>query len=210
MASTVETKTVNTPTAESAERSSPESWVERYGDALFRHALFRLNGNKALAEDLVQETLLAAWVGRKEYAGAAREQTWMFGILEHKILDHFRQQKRHPQVYLEDRDGGEDEMEQLLFQADGRWALRPGNWGRNPENLAEDQDLLQAIQRCFEGLPKAQQMAFMHREWYGEDTACCARLLEVSIGHLAVLLHRARLRIARCLEAYFPQGEVHS
>ncbi|MBU2764401.1 sigma-70 family RNA polymerase sigma factor [Acidithiobacillus caldus] len=188
-------------------RCAPEQWVDIYGDSLFRHALFRLNGNRSLAEDLVQETFLAAWMGRSGYAGTAQEKTWMFGILEHKILDHFRQQKRHPQVALDENDNG-DEMEQLLFRADGRWALRSGNWGKNPEQLAENQDLMEALQRCVGELPETQRTAFVYREWYGEETTTCATLLEVSVNHLAVLLHRARLRMARCLEAHFPQGET--
>ena len=196
--------TENTP-----ERCSSDQWADVYGDALFRHALFRLNGNRALAEDLVQETLLAAWLGRENYAGTARERTWMFGILEHKLLDHFRQQQRHPQVSFPESENDEDEMEQLMFSADGRWALRPGNWGKNPEKLAEDRNLREALQRCVADLPEAQRMAFVHREWLGEDTAYCAHQLLTSVNHLAVLLHRARLRIARCLEALFPQGEAH-
>jgi RNA polymerase sigma-70 factor (ECF subfamily) len=46
----------------------PSEWVDRYGDYLFRYAMLRVrDGSKA--EDLVQETFLAALKGRQSFSG---------------------------------------------------------------------------------------------------------------------------------------------
>ena len=50
------------------------------------------------AEDVVQETLLAAIEGSERYAGRASVKTWLTGILKHKIIDLFRKQSRETQV----------------------------------------------------------------------------------------------------------------
>ena len=69
----------------------PESWVDRYGDYLYTFALFRVQ-NKATAEDLVQETFIAALQSHKDYKGQAAERTWLTAILKNKIIDHLKSQ----------------------------------------------------------------------------------------------------------------------
>src|SRR5437868_551969 len=71
----------------------PERWVEDYGDYLFRYALSRLR-NSAKAEDLVQETFLAALKGAKAFQGRSAEKSWLVGILKNKICDHYRKLSR--------------------------------------------------------------------------------------------------------------------
>ena len=53
-----------------------ERWLEEHGDALFRYALMRLPDREA-AEDVVQETFLAALKARESYSGQASERTWL-------------------------------------------------------------------------------------------------------------------------------------
>jgi RNA polymerase sigma factor (sigma-70 family) len=68
-------------------------WLEEHGDALYSYALPRVR-NADAAEDLVQETLLAAIKGRKSFAGRSAERTWLTGILKHKLIDHLRKSAR--------------------------------------------------------------------------------------------------------------------
>lgn len=71
----------------------PERWVAEHGDVLFQFALARAR-NATVAEDLVQETFLVAWKARQNFAGQAAEQSWLIGILKHKIVDHIRRASR--------------------------------------------------------------------------------------------------------------------
>src|SRR3569623_1509754 len=73
--------------------SDPALWLDNHGDALYRYALLRLR-DPMLAEDMVQETLLAAVEARERYAGDASERTWLLGILKHKLIDQLRK-KQH-------------------------------------------------------------------------------------------------------------------
>ena len=67
-----------------------DAWVDQYGDALFHFALARVN-RRDIAEELVQETFLAAVQSQKRFKGQSSEKTWLFGILKHKVIDHFYQ-----------------------------------------------------------------------------------------------------------------------
>ncbi len=60
--------------------SDPSTWVAQHGDYLYRNALLRL-GDREAAQEVVQETLLAALLGRGQFSGRSSERTWMVGIL---------------------------------------------------------------------------------------------------------------------------------
>jgi len=71
----------------------PERWAEEYGDALFGFAAARVR-DRAVAQDLVQETFLAALRTSASFAGRSSERAWLFGILRNKLADHYRLQNR--------------------------------------------------------------------------------------------------------------------
>ena len=68
-------------------------WVERYGDLMYRYTLVRVKDQGA-AEEIVQVTFFAALQATLSYQGRSSEKSWLFGILKHKILDHFREIKK--------------------------------------------------------------------------------------------------------------------
>src|SRR5262249_60497286 len=73
--------------------TDPETWVDRYGDGLYRYALLRLRAPD-LAADVVQETFLEALRVRHTFARRSSERTWLIGILRHKIVDQLRRASR--------------------------------------------------------------------------------------------------------------------
>ncbi len=75
--------------APTATQEDASAWLEEHGDALYGYAKARV-GTRELAEDLVQETLLAALQSRDRFAGRSSVRTWLFSILRHKIVDVYR------------------------------------------------------------------------------------------------------------------------
>ena len=63
--------------------------VEAHADFLFNFAIGQV-GDMDAAEDLVQETFLAALGSKSSFSGKSSQRTWLVGILRHKIFDHFR------------------------------------------------------------------------------------------------------------------------
>ena len=94
----------NQPPANASE--SPEDWVEQFGDLLFRTAVSRV-GDREVAQDLVQEALLAAWRGRESFDGRSQRSTWLVAILKRKIADHFRATGRSREVSPSEEEGCE-------------------------------------------------------------------------------------------------------
>jgi RNA polymerase sigma-70 factor (ECF subfamily) len=175
----------------------PSEWVDRYGDYLFRYAMLRLRDRSA-AEDLVQETFLAALKARDSFSGNSAESTWLVGILKHKIMDHFRRQAR--EAPLEDGDLRE-RHDPSAFDESGRWASGPTAWGGNPADLYREKKFLDQLTKCLSGLSPNHANAFTLREIEGADTGEICKVLNVTETNLWVILHRARMLLRRCLEA---------
>ena len=63
--------------------------MDEHGDYLYRFAMVQVR-NPTVAQDLVQDTLLAALRSRGEFGGRSSERSWLCSILKNKVVDHFR------------------------------------------------------------------------------------------------------------------------
>jgi RNA polymerase sigma-70 factor (ECF subfamily) len=173
----------------------PESWVDQHGDSLFRYALFRIQDSQ-VAEDLVQETFLAALRGRESFAGRSSIRTWLFGILKHKIIDHIRKISRErPQEDI----GSRRDMSGDIFDEQGGWKAGPAEWTTDPGLLFQQQEFWEMLQNCLSEMPPRLQQAFTLRELDGLSAEEVRKILQVSATNGGVMLHRARMRLRQCL-----------
>ena len=173
---------------------SAEVWVDQYGDLLFRYARLRVL-DRSDCEELVQETFLAALKGKENFKGQCEFATWLVGILKHKIMDHFRRQKRDQSAPLPD-----DTMVEGMFNRFGKWKQFPRRWHVDPQDSAMESEVLPALQRCLEALPESQRQAFTLSVMDDQKSQEVCKTLDISATNLYVLLHRARLRLRDCLE----------
>ncbi|TPW01176.1 MAG: RNA polymerase sigma-70 factor, ECF subfamily, partial [bacterium] len=84
--------------------SDPQTWADQHGDYLFRCAMLRVR-DRELAEEIVQDTFLAALQARGRFAGRSSERSWLVGIMKHKIVDQFRKTVRETPTEDLDRAG---------------------------------------------------------------------------------------------------------
>jgi RNA polymerase sigma-70 factor, ECF subfamily len=179
--------------------SDPAEWVDRHGDYLFRFAMLRI-GDRHAAEDLVQETFLAALAARESFSGRSTEATWLVGILKHKIADHFRRKAREPLLADDTPSSGAGDEP---FNEAGGWKNGPAAWTPEPERLARDREFADRLARCLSELPPRHASAFALREVDGMETGEICKVLEITETNLWVILHRARMRMRRCLEVHW-------
>lgn len=179
------------------ELSAPEEWLDKYGDMLYRYAYYRVNDQNT-AEDLVQETLLAALKSRKNFAGRSSEGTWLVGILKNKIMDYLRKYLR--EQTLESGDAAEEEDDlSAYFAANGHWKSLPTVW-ENPEGSMEQSEFWSIFEKCIKGIPPKQAQVFRLCEIEGMTGNEVGKELGMTSTNIWVALHRARLRLRDCLD----------
>ena len=182
--------------------SDPERWVEEYGDYLFKYALSRVR-DPAKAEDMVQETFLAALKGGKGFQGRSAEKSWLVGILKNKVCDHFRKASR--ETSFTDLEFYADE-ESGRFIPDGPfkngWIHESGprEWF-DPGASLDNQIFWKTYRDCSNKLPLNVSTVFNLREVDGVGSKEICAMLNITESNLWVMLHRARMALRRCLEA---------
>jgi len=180
-----------------AEPLNSDLWVEQYGDMLYRYTLVRVK-NPDAAEDIVQVTLLAALQAQHSFQGRSSEKSWLFGILKHKIFDHFRDLKKHRTYELTSEDGP-DPLENA-YLPDGHWANIPKNWDTDPHKAAENSQLVEAMSMCLDKLSEKFRIIFVLKEIEGLASEEICKEMEIQPTNLWVILHRARNQLRKCLE----------
>lgn len=177
-----------------------EAWVEEYGDYLFSFALLKVK-DIPLAEDLVQETLLAAITAEKSFSHQSSVRTWLTSILKHKMIDHFRRQGR--EIAISDLiDQDETDNVDLFFKSNGRWTEKPEAFP-NPESALQQKDFWQVFQHCLSGLKAKQAEVFLAKEIHGMSNAEICKDFSITPTNVWVLTHRARLSLSRCLKNHW-------
>ncbi|MFN8059158.1 MAG: sigma-70 family RNA polymerase sigma factor [Vicinamibacterales bacterium] len=180
--------------------------MDTHGDVLFRYALVRVR-DESVAEELVQDTFVAALQAQDTFAERSSPRTWLVGILKHKIMDHFRRVSRdRPSVTPEaDRD------RQLFETGTRNWDhdIGPADWGSDPELAVQREQFWRVLQRCLGELPPRLSMAFTMREVDGLETGELCKVLDVTTTNLWVMLHRARAHLRLCLENHWIKGIEH-
>ena len=175
---------------------NPELWVDNYGDFLYRFALARVK-DPSVAEDLVQETFLAALRARENFKRRSSGRTWLIAILKHKIVDHIRKKIREPAT---DKIETLTDMAAPDFDDGGKWNIRPNQWAVNPGNIYEQKEFLDVLYHCLAELPERLAEAFVKREMDGLSTEEVCKELGITATNSWVMLYRARMSLRRCLE----------
>ena len=159
-----------------------------------------------LAEDVVQDTLLAALKARDGFTGKSTVKTWLTGILKHKIVDAIRKRQREPLVAASfDEETDLDEFDPL-FKDDGSWSAKPADWG-DPENALSRQQFFDVMQLCLDKLPPNTARVFMMREVMDLTTEEICKELTITANNLWVILYRARMALRMCLEQNWFSGQ---
>lgn len=166
---------------------------------------------REVAEDLVQDTLLAAVKAQATFGRRSSVRSWLLGILKHKIIDHYR--KRDRERSFTDLNFLNDEFPEK-FDGDGFWVheLGPKEWKPLGDADLDREEFWRVLSDCMARLPPRIADVFRLRvidEWEGSDV--CA-LLRITENNLWVMLHRARMGLRECFERNWfgrttPRGE---
>jgi RNA polymerase sigma-70 factor (ECF subfamily) len=188
--------------------------VDRYHPSLLRTAAFYVR-DRAVAEEVVQETWLGVLQGVDRFEGRSSLATWIFRIATNRAKSRGAREQRQVPISalspLAGGEGGEAESEvgedRFLPIDDPRhpqqWAVPPRAWPHERVLARETIDVLRA---AVDELPPAQQVVLGLRDVDGWSAEEVCDALEITPGNQRVLLHRARSRLRAALEGYLWEG----
>jgi len=187
--------------------TDPESWVDDHGAVLYRYALERVR-KPDIAQDLVQETFLAAVRTKDRFRGGSTVRSWLCGILKHKICDYYR--KRGRETSFTDLEFLSDECAEK-FVPEGYWVHMngPKEWKPEADEVMHRDEFWKTMRECLAKLPERVATVFMMREMDEVESKEICATLSISESNLWVMLHRARMALRECLATnWFEQSEV--
>jgi RNA polymerase sigma-70 factor, ECF subfamily len=155
-------------------------------DRLFAVAL-RLVGDRADAEDVVQETLLRAWRGIHSFRGGSTFFTWLYRIAVNEANRSLQKGARRPRTI----DLGNDHVQ-----------TRP-SLDHGPAQRAESQELRTALEAALRALPLPHRTAVVLRDIEGLSTRQAADVVGVGEAAFKSRLHEGRLRLRAALGDQF-------
>ena len=175
----------------------PARWVEAYGDRLYSYAYSRLS-SKELAEDMVQETFLAALHSKENFRGESKENTWLFSILKRKIIDHYRKKT----IVRESYDQNADSHFIQEGEQKGQWnkARVPKDWEKHFTTEAETEEFYRILDFCLSLIPEKWSAVFRWKTMEELSTPQICKEMGISSSNFWVIMHRARLRLRECFE----------
>ena len=177
--------------------------VRRFHASLVRFAA-SIIGSHAQAEEVVQDSWLAVYAGVGRFEGRASLVTWIFSIVMNRARTRVGREGRLVGLgaLMEGTNPAERGVPLTEFKPDGHWMEVPRLWDElDPERIVGGRQLWDHVQAVIDQLPAGQRAVILLRDMEGRDADETCAVLEISAENQRVLLHRARSRIRREIDA---------
>jgi RNA polymerase sigma-70 factor (ECF subfamily) len=157
------------------------------------------------AEDVVQDAWISAWRALEGFEGRSSIRTWLTRIVINEAMMRLRKSGREISF---DHANPDTDAFSARFREGGSWQVPPARWKFDgPEDLLQEQDLLDCIRKHLEMLPANQRLVLELRDMQGMEFEEICNTLDLSASNARVLLHRARTAIFTMVDGYQETGQ---
>jgi RNA polymerase sigma-70 factor, ECF subfamily len=186
--------------------------VDAYSPGLMRMAMMFVR-DRAVAEEVVQETWIAVLRGIDRFEGRSSLKTWIYRILMNTAKTRGQRESRSvPFSAAASADEPSVDPDRFLdanHRYAGGWMLGPSEWQTPEEELLQG-ETREAILAAIDQLPEAQRAVITMRDVEGFPAEEVAETLGISDGNQRVLLHRARSKVRAAIEAHLGATEPNT
>jgi len=159
--------------------------------ASFYRKAYRMLGNRADAEDAVQDALLAAYAHLDQFKGQSEMSTWVTTIVHNCALLQMRKRRRHVYVSLDEPAGEAEAVSGSERLADHR---------PNPEDECQHSELSTRLTHFYSQLSPTLSRTFRLRDIEGLSIRETARILRVPQGTVKAQSARARQKLKKLMQ----------
>jgi RNA polymerase sigma-70 factor (ECF subfamily) len=180
--------------------------VRRHHAAMVRVAQIYV-GNRSIAEEVAQDAWVGALNGLERFEGRSSLKTWLFRIVTNLAKTRaVREGRTIPFSALRTPENVPEaavDPDRFRSPEDPRW---PGHWASKPQEWPEQRllagETLQVVDAAIDALPPSQRAVLVLRDVEGWSSGEVCNALELSETNQRVLLHRARSKVRKALEAH--------
>ena len=165
-------------------------------------------GNRATAEEVVQEAWAAALRGIGRFEERSALSTWLFRIVINQAKTRAVRERRSVPMSALGGDPDEPAVDPDRFHSDahpeaaGGWAVPPRSWASQPEERLVSRETRTMLLQAIDALPGLQGQVVWLRDVQGAPASEVCELLEITDANQRVLLHRGRSKVRQALESY--------
>jgi RNA polymerase sigma-70 factor (ECF subfamily) len=156
--------------------------------------------NRAVAEEIVQDTWIGVVRGIDRFEGRSSFKTWLFSILLNRARSAGAHE--HSATSIDTLHA----VDPIRFDADGHWADPLDAWDEESDDRLDAASLLPALKSALDDLPPRQRQVVLLRDVEGLSCDDACLVLGISVGNQRILLHRGRTRLREILEATIEKG----
>lgn len=182
------------------------SLVDRLQPTMLRVARMYVS-SQTVAQDVVQEAWLGVLQGLDRFQGRSSLRTWILRIVSNIAKTRGQREARSvPFASLtgEDLEAPAFDPDRFLGQGEdgaGHWSTMPPDWRGVPEDRLLASETLAAVRAAIAALPPMQAEVIRLRDVLGWTSEEVRNALDLTETNQRVLLHRARAKVRRALEA---------
>jgi RNA polymerase sigma-70 factor (ECF subfamily) len=180
--------------ARSDERREFDTLVERYHKQAYNIA-YRMAGNHADAEDLVQDAFIRAFRFFGQYRRELPFDSWLYKIMSNVFIDKLR---RRPKAMIRSLD-------QPVATSEGEVRLDVPDTACGPEEAVLSREMDSRIQEALDTLPEVFRLTVIYADIEGLSYEEIAEATDTNIGTVRSRLHRGRRLLRNKLKAYAGQ-----
>lgn len=175
-------------------------WVAEYTEEMYKWALYKTSSVE-VAEDLVQDTFLAASEKISTFKGDSSPKTWLFSILNHKIIDYYRKRLKQPL-----QTG--NQLFSDVFTEDEGWKpeKQPKDWHTGEAHLLDDEVFQSVLKMCMDALPEKWSLSVKLKYLADKSGEEICQELGITPSNFWQMVHRAKLKLRDCIETKWFQN----
>ncbi|OGS43356.1 MAG: hypothetical protein A2539_03600 [Elusimicrobia bacterium RIFOXYD2_FULL_34_15] len=169
-----------------------EKLIKQHEQKIF-NLLLNMTSNRAIAEDLFQETFLTVWKKIKSFKGNSEFSTWLYRVAVNTVLMKRRKKTIHSVSF-----------DTPIVTSDGEIKRDFGDdWSKNPLATLENKELKQELNKAIKSLPEKYRTVLVLRDVEDMSNEEVRKILKISIPSVKSRLHRARIFLRNDITKYF-------
>jgi RNA polymerase sigma-70 factor (ECF subfamily) len=175
-------------------------WVNLYTDDLLKWATFKTSSVE-VAEDLVQDVFYSAYRNIDSFKQKSQPKTWLFSILNNKIVDYYRKNKPEKKIVESLKESDAELFTSSLFNEKEYWsAVQHNAMWEEEKNLLDIPAFNQIMEDCVDDLPSNWKLIITSKFLLNKDADEICQDLNMAKTNYWQLIHRSKLLLRKCIE----------